>query len=72
MDRRTFLGTLAGGMLAAPLAAGAQPAGKVYRIGWLHFGSGGPRVTLRDALHGLGYIEGKNITFEVRAGRRAP
>jgi hypothetical protein len=33
MDRRTFLGTLAGGLLAAPLAAEAQPAGKVYRIG---------------------------------------
>ena len=29
MDRRTFLSTLAGGLLAAPLAAEAQPAGKV-------------------------------------------
>jgi len=66
VDRRAFLGTVAGSLLAAPLAAEAQPAGKVYRIGWLHFGSGGPRVTLRDALHELGYIEGKNITFEVR------
>jgi hypothetical protein len=27
MDRRTFLGTLAGGLLAAPLAAQAQPTG---------------------------------------------
>jgi len=35
MDRRTFLGTLAGGLLAVPLAAEAQPAGKVYRIGLL-------------------------------------
>ena len=26
MDRRAFLGTLAGGLLAAPLAAEAQPA----------------------------------------------
>jgi hypothetical protein len=33
MDRRTFLGALASGLLAAPLAAGAQPAGKVYRVG---------------------------------------
>ena len=34
MDRRTFLlETL--GLLAAPLAAEAQPAGKVYRIGLL-------------------------------------
>jgi hypothetical protein len=35
MDRRTFLATVAGGLLAAPLAAEAQPAGKVYRIGVL-------------------------------------
>ncbi len=31
MDRRAFLGTVAGGLLAAPLAAEAQGAGK----GWL-------------------------------------
>ena len=35
MDRRTFLGTLAGGLLAAPLAVEAQQAGKVYRVGIL-------------------------------------
>jgi hypothetical protein len=39
MDRRAFLGTLAGGLLAAPLAAEAQQAGRVWRIGWLQFGS---------------------------------
>jgi hypothetical protein len=38
MDRRAFLGTLTGSLLAAPLAAGAQPvAGKVWRIGVLGF-----------------------------------
>jgi putative ABC transport system substrate-binding protein len=36
IDRRTFLGTLAGGLLAAPLAAEAQPAGRtVPRVGIL-------------------------------------
>jgi hypothetical protein len=35
MDRRTFLGTIAGSLLAAPLAAEAQTAAKVARIGWL-------------------------------------
>ena len=35
VTRRAFIGTLAGGLLAAPLAAEAQPAGKVYRIGFL-------------------------------------
>jgi len=35
MDRRVFIGTLAGGLLAAPLAAEAQSAAKVPRIGYL-------------------------------------
>jgi hypothetical protein len=35
MDRRKFLGTIAGGLLAVPLAAEAQPATKTSRIGYL-------------------------------------
>ena len=35
MDRRTFLGTLAGGLLTAPLAAEGQQTGKLGRIGVL-------------------------------------
>ena len=35
MDRRAFLRTLAGGLLAAPLAAEAQEGRKVPRIGVL-------------------------------------
>jgi hypothetical protein len=35
MNRRTFLCGLTLGTLAAPLAVGAQQAGKVYRIGYL-------------------------------------
>ncbi len=36
VDRRTFLGTLAGGLLAAPLAVeGQQPRGKTWRVGFL-------------------------------------
>ena len=35
MDRRALLGTLAGGLLTAPLAVQAHQAGKVYRIGML-------------------------------------
>src|ERR1700730_11128260 len=35
MERRTFLGVIAGSLLAAPLAAEAQQTGKVYRIGVL-------------------------------------
>ena len=35
MDRRAFIGRVAGGFVAAPLAAEAQPSGKVYAIGYL-------------------------------------
>jgi putative ABC transport system substrate-binding protein len=70
MDRRAFLGTLAGGLLAAPLAAEAQPGGKVWRIGLLDFASDPTSSSrwkaLRDRLHELGYVEGQNVLFESR------
>ncbi len=69
--RRAFLGTLAGAILA-PLAAGAQQPGKVWRIGYLQVGprtpDGAPPAALRQALQELGYVEGKNVTY---AGRFA-
>ncbi len=39
MDRLVFLGILAGSLLIAPLAAAAQQAAKVPRIGMLWLGS---------------------------------
>jgi putative ABC transport system substrate-binding protein len=72
MDRRTFIGTLTGGLLAAPLAAEAQQSGKVYRIGFLAPGSSSDlRIrrffeAFRNSLGELGYVEGKNITIESR------
>jgi putative tryptophan/tyrosine transport system substrate-binding protein len=35
VDRRTFIGGVASGLLVAPLAARAQQLGKIYRIGIL-------------------------------------
>ena len=72
MDRRTFLGTLVGG-LAAPLAAEAQHAGKVWRIGLLSYAasdSGGVArwKAFREQLRELGYAEGQNVFFESRWG----
>jgi putative ABC transport system substrate-binding protein len=70
MDRRAFIGTLTAGLLAAPLAAEAQPAGKGPRIGILWAYS--PSVVLlfadafRQGLRGLGYVEGQNIALEER------
>jgi putative ABC transport system substrate-binding protein len=69
MNRRTFLCGLTLGMLALPVAAEAQQAGKVPRIGFLFYGSPGPSPELdafRQGLRELGYIEGQNITIEYR------
>ncbi len=67
VDRRVFLGTLTGGLLAAPLAAEAQPAGKVYRIVSIvdvmpssPVGQG----PLFDRLRELGWVHGQNVLFE--------
>lgn len=35
MDRRAFIGAVAGGLLALPFAAGGQQAGKLPRVGIL-------------------------------------
>jgi len=67
--RRRFLGA-ACALLSAPLAASAQQAPRVYRIGYLHPGSTGPRdrETLLAALRELGYVEGRTISFVTRLG----
>jgi putative ABC transport system substrate-binding protein len=68
MDRRVFIGTVAGALLAAPLAAeGQQQGGKVYRVGTLFSASredAVPRIAaLELGLASLGYVAGHNIVF---------
>jgi len=67
IDRRTFLATVAGSLLAAPLAVRAQPAGKVWKIGYLTGSSVGPLNAFRQALGEHGYIEGRNLAIESRS-----
>ena len=70
MNRRTFLGTFAVGMLTAPLAAEAQQPAKVARIGYLSPLSASADSAhveaLRQGLRELGYIEGQNAVIETR------
>jgi putative ABC transport system substrate-binding protein len=69
LNRRAFLGTVVGTLFAAPLAAEAQPAAKVARIGWLgnsraahpHLGE-----AFRQGLRDLDYVEGRNLVIEYR------
>jgi len=68
-DRRAFIGTLAGGLLAAPLAAEAQQAAKIARIGYLttNMAAGPVLEAFRQGLRDLGYVEGRNLVIEYRA-----
>ena len=71
LTRRVFLASLAGGLLAAPLAAEAQQAGKPARVGILALTTFTP-VPLavdhfRAGLRELGYVDGQTVLFEYRA-----
>jgi putative ABC transport system substrate-binding protein len=63
--------TLVMSVLLAPVAAGAQPAGKVPRIGVVvpaePASPDEPNIAaFRQALHDLGYVEGQTIAVEYR------
>jgi putative ABC transport system substrate-binding protein len=69
MDRRTFMASMVGGILAAPRAARAQQTGKIYRVGLLW---DSPAMfpdaieAFRRGLRDLGWVEGQNIAIEYR------
>jgi putative ABC transport system substrate-binding protein len=68
MQRRDFITLLAGAAAAWPLAAYAQQAVKLHRIGILspELPPPGFLEAFRQGLRELGYVEGQDITFEVR------
>ena len=69
MRRREFI-TALGSAAAWPLAAWAQQARQVYRIGFMGNSTAALEANLvgpfRDALRELGYDEGRNIAIEYR------
>jgi len=74
VQRRNFLLT-AGALLAAPLAAEAQRAAKVTRIGILAGNRAASPHTLVAFLQGLrdlGYVEGGNVVIEFRDAEGKP
>ncbi len=64
MNRRAFVTGL-GAVLVAPLGAEAQPAGKLYRVGYLS-SSATVFEAFRLGLRELGYVEGQNLSIEAR------
>ena len=69
IDRRAFISGITVGLLTAPLAAGAQPVGKV-RIGVIVTATRTETEhlikALSEGLRELGYVEGRNVMLELR------
>ena len=69
-NRRKLIIALGASALASPLSPRAQPATKVWRIGFLGAASAAGYVkevdAIRAGLRDLGYVEGKNIVIEYR------
>jgi putative ABC transport system substrate-binding protein len=69
MDRRTFIGSVAGGLLAVPFGVRAQKS-PIPVIGFLSGQSPGPWApyvaAFRNGLNETGYAEGKNVAIEFR------
>ena len=68
MNRRHVITLLGVAAAAWPLAARAQPAGKLARVGYLTLASG-PTPAIKGFAHGLqqlGYIEGQNLVLIYR------
>jgi putative tryptophan/tyrosine transport system substrate-binding protein len=74
MRRREFITLLGGAAAAWPVAARAQQAGGMRRIGWLigadenDPGSQAQRAAFRESLAKLGWIEGRNLRIDLRSG----
>jgi putative ABC transport system substrate-binding protein len=66
ISRRTFVGSLAGSLLAAPFAAEAQSAGNVWRIGLVSVAYLRDEDVFFQRLRELGYVEGQNLVVERR------
>src|SRR6516165_12134343 len=66
LHRREFITLLAGAAAAWPLAAHAQKAGKMWRIGLIAHEQLKHYDVLFDELRQLGYVEGHNIIVDRR------
>jgi hypothetical protein len=73
MNRRVFVRTFAGGLLAVPLAAEGQQPGKVYQVGTVSLGAPPTKPgifhALDDALREQNYVEGRNLVVRRAEGK---
>ena len=69
MKRRDFMTLVGGAVVALPLAALAQKAGRTYRLGCLlpPPRDSSAHIVFFEELRRRGFIEGQNLTVEFRA-----
>src|SRR5262245_38169512 len=76
MRRREFITLIGGAAVAWPLAARAQQAESIPRIGLLWPGDAppaSPRMeSFRQGLRALGFVDGQNVAIELRYAQRGP
>jgi len=74
MDRRTFLAGTGAVLLAAPLAAEAQPAAKMPRVGMLVLAGRVNELVkgFEDGMTTLGYVDGRTVVYEHRFANWKP
>jgi putative tryptophan/tyrosine transport system substrate-binding protein len=75
MNRRAFIGSLTGGLLAAPLLGDTQ-TGRMPKVGILDPSTEGADTTLkayalRDGMRELGWIDGQTIALNLRFANRS-
>jgi putative tryptophan/tyrosine transport system substrate-binding protein len=71
MKRRQFIALVGGAAVAGPLAARAQQT-QMRRVGALILGNADAeafRKEMREGLSKAGYIEGRNILFDIRSAQ---
>jgi putative ABC transport system substrate-binding protein len=70
MDRRAFIAVVAGGLVTMHSVADAQPAKKIYRIGFLEAGAASVNLhflkAFESGLRELGYVDGNNVVIDAR------
>src|SRR5215813_2404906 len=69
MNRRAFIAFIGGAAAALPLAARAQQPAKTPRVGYIRAGTPNNDQVREEFVRGmrdLGYVEGRNITYEFR------
>jgi putative tryptophan/tyrosine transport system substrate-binding protein len=66
--RRDFITLVGGAAVAWPLSAPAQEVGRTYRVGVLSSAprDSPPTVAMFDELRRSGFIEGRNLTIDLR------